>query len=557
MARKNNQQNDENILETEGEAGKTGGEHTGTDNPASGGSNSPFDLNGYLFEAVAAPRFGDKLGTRYAYTDSEGSEPDYFSQFNPIPAGSSYTLPSIMGLRYIPTFGIADTPSDPINRAGQQIIRDIQNALKRTNIEFQAIDVLMVIAALDSCYQTYNCIKRGYQLAQSVNPMNENIPEMFGAALGLEITDLRDNLADIYFHLKIWSASLNKYPVPDILNVFKIHGDMCTAFYTDTIGELNVKSQMYGFAPQYVWRYPSLADTSPSTYSLESVELFGAHYDGVAFRDWATMKTTMNSLINRIANSDDFRKISAALYSTYPDTNVYTVECPAIDSTVPLINDPFVLEALCNAKLLGTSKVKANNVLTFTNTSDNVIRTALAFVQKGYEPESSQLTHDAISGRVLTALMNPVMNSRRMDVTNKDAVNMMRWHPVCTVEPNTASDDTPKIRVTSCGTEVLTWAVVQTTWLDGVSLAVTPSCVSYSGDVQDPGDVTNMVALASLAAFDYHPAFAVVTVDPDKSTYNGVVPVRTWGYAWKTSHSDLKNYHSALLWEALLPDFKG
>lgn len=248
-------------------------------------------------------------------------------------------VPGILVADMAITYGVSKDSTSPLNVCARESYSRLMTGLTSYG-PFEANDYMMYLLAMDSVYCMFNAIKRVYGVYRHFEYKNRYTPQAIIAAMGIDYTSIGDNLSDIWFSLNYWSNQISKFAVPQIMSIFIRHSWLSSNIYKDGT---NDKSQMYVFNPEVVYRYDASQDDPKG--KLTAIESgFSSIRINSGLTTWATLKSTMNSLLESINQQQDFDVISAYVLKKY-ENNLFTLgTTPADYEVIPTYDETVLLQ---------------------------------------------------------------------------------------------------------------------------------------------------------------------------------------------------------------------
>lgn len=503
-----------------------------------GGSDtikSAFAIDSVFAPLTAVPGIGDRVGTQYeqslGYNVSGGTVTEDVSRH--------WTIPGVARIEFTPVYGTATTSGDPVNTMTQRLYATIVNAMRRTNLGFEAVDVVLHLLAWDSVHMLYNHISRGYRMLNTTNALSFYAPKQYCSACGIDYDSFLDNKAQIYFDLQQWAKVFEQYPVPKVFQALELHDQLSKYMYQDADSK---KATMYVFCPKYLWTYTEV-DTGKG---LQAQNLLGTSGNGDM--TYAELKRIMNVMINAIITSSDFSYINSCLRSAFEDAEMLSVECPGVNDTVPFVYDQAMLVALNNATIL---PVTGSTIGSFA-------------------PKDTKANYFTCTPSVSLAGSIPRLVNTITDIPSAvEMVNYMRWH----ADTVKRSGSTAVYDVKSMGTEIIhairiygpeTGIYNQFNSASMVApstqynIYITSSTPQYSMNPTNEASATNAIKYAmecigmlfALRGCEWlpivYPTIIGVTASNAKKFLQSL-PAGTWRNVFTVSGSEIANYHLAVL----------
>lgn len=248
------------------------------------------------------------------------------------------TMPGIMTMYTIPTFGPLNDWSSPFNVA----IRDMYTYIRHANSghsNYDAANLGMYLMTYDSAATYYAWMVRLYGLTRTVLVQNAYTPKDLVTAAGGDYNTLVTNLADLRGYINSYAVRLNALKVPSKWHILERHMWQYTHVFADSPTN---KASFYVFRPAGVWEYTLRAD--PTSTGLDLIPLTGS-------RNLTAIKATGEKLLNSVLNDEDFNIMSGDILKAYGE-NTFSLNLISEDYAVMPVYDQEVLMQIHNASLI-------------------------------------------------------------------------------------------------------------------------------------------------------------------------------------------------------------
>lgn len=441
-----------------------------------------------MLKDVASLPFGNPAGVTF----------DRFPNATTAVGNSIYTndsVPGVMALRFVPTFGNPQSATDPMNLAAQQIYvldRRANSGAKN----YDKTDVMMVIGAMDNAYILYEYAVRAYKVISDFDYMNRYKPDTLIKAMGFNPSDLRQHLADFRYFINNFAYKLASINVPNQFDIIKRHSWMCSYVYMDS--DLD-KAQLYLFVPEALYCYTEGTDSAPTSlqmkYLYELANLAAAPATGYTVAQFADM---VDALMNPILGSQDVGVISGDLAKALGENGMIKIEPIAENESLAPVYNEEVLHEIQNADL-------RNGIMPSSLTQNLTDLVSGPFLQENYTAPT--LTTD----REKWILREQSRISHALSVNSNDPTPELST--VATRFCNTIvyNDSTNKISVNSVGSEIITGAYMY--YLDN-GTTIVQQLVFPALDVGPTNTATEQQAIivAMLMKFDWGPSIDFIFI---------------------------------------------
>lgn len=252
-------------------------------------------------------------------------------------------LPGVMELEFAPLVGYSDNPNSPINVASRAIYGDIR-ATNSGGTNYDPVDLMLYLIAMDSCYMCLAMMKRVYGVMQLYSPVNRYLPQALVRAMGFDFNSLNSNLADFRAAINVYAQKLKALVIPNGMAYMAKHQWMAEGVYQDHPTD---KSQLYVFVPHAFYQFQLDEDQAGM---LKAVRWSPQNAGG---RTVTSAITFMNSLLDPILANQDFTIMSGDILKWRgPNGIVVPTGITETYQVFPVYDDS-VLDQINNATALG------------------------------------------------------------------------------------------------------------------------------------------------------------------------------------------------------------
>lgn len=291
--------------------------------------SSWYRVDSQVMKDAANLSFATTAGLTYDLKDAAGG----ISSVNAVD-----TMPGIMTMYTIPTFGPLTDWSSPFNVA----VRDMYSFIRHANSghsNYDAANLGMYLMAYDSAATFYAWMVRLYGLTRTVLVQNAYTPRDLVTAAGGDYASLVTELADFRAYINAYAVRLNAMRVPSKWHILERHMWQYTHVFADSPTN---KASFYLFRPATVWRY--ILGATPEATGLNPIRFTGK---------WtlAMIKTQGEELLNSILNDEDFNIMSGDILKAYGD-NTFSLSLISEDYAVLPVYDQEVLMQIHNASIV-------------------------------------------------------------------------------------------------------------------------------------------------------------------------------------------------------------
>lgn len=306
-------------------------------------------------------------------------------------------VPGVMEIRYVPAIGRSDDLLSAPNVAARAIYSWVRHQNSGSK-NYEAVDLMLYILAMESIYVQINEAKRIYGIAMRYEVANRNIPDLILDALGVDATNVRDNLAQFRYGINLAVAKISALCVPKAFDIFKRHAIISTTVLADADSS---RAQFYTWVSSGYYVYQPKTSTTGGMLKFKS--------RGSAARTvWAVLGQ-INEALDALLTDEDINVMSGDILKAYGRENLYDLPEIAENYTAELYYDEGMLQQIENAICLQCTNLDVTQ-------QDGAI-----LFQPQYS-SGTQLANTAIS--VLATYT--VLNSHKNNPTPEDVVEFSR-----------------------------------------------------------------------------------------------------------------------------------
>lgn len=398
------------------------------------------------------------------------------------------SLPGIMSISVLPSFGYSDDINAPINVAARNVYSFVRHA-NSGHANYDAPDLMLYMCAMDSLYSYLAYLKRVYGVVNTYSYTNRYFPKAAVSAMGVDFDDIQRNLADFRGYINTLAVKVGSMCVPASMSYMAKHMWLFDGIYADSPQN---KAQVYMFVPEALYQYNVDSDGAGclmpvkvygSTASQDAWPTLRSIVDvagpaNIANRPTETLLTFSNLveigdlLINRILQSEDMNIMSGDILKAFTPSNVFKVTGVSEDYTVlPSYNEE-VLDQIQNLSLIGTPVYNKPgtpdpNTLKFTH---NVLfqdktKGWLRFRPECSHPYNFNLVDDENPGQ--NAFMcDRVISFNHDDVKPENTMEATRMANIASdyhdVSEEDAANVAPAYYIRTAASEIACYAVIYT-----------------------------------------------------------------------------------------------
>lgn len=171
------------------------------------------------------------------------------------------TIPGVLVMNWIPSFGNSKHSTDPASVAGKEIYGRVRAAYSGP-LDADAPDYIIYIGALDSIFAYLGWLKRLYRTISSYTPENFMFPDGLLRAMGFPesyATQLRTRKMKLWQGINELILQSRKFKCPAVMDLFNRHYWMSDNVYTDAPSP---RGQIFLFNLDGVWKIGDVQEQS-------------------------------------------------------------------------------------------------------------------------------------------------------------------------------------------------------------------------------------------------------------------------------------------------------
>lgn len=316
--------------------------------------------------------------------------------------GGSYTIPGIMRLDFVPSVGLSQDNTSPINMAAQSIYSYVNYANSR-NTSYDRTDMMMFLLAMDSAYSYLSFLKRIYGIARVYSATNRYLPYSLLESMNVNADDVLAQLSDLRATINTFTAKLGSFFVPATFTYLQRHAWMNYNIFSDS--DKPFKSQLYYYYQQAYYQYDET--TSPSGTCLIYTPL-PHKTNGMTYADLVDFG---NGLLDPLLDSQDVGLMGSDMLKAFGEAGLVKMNTIDENFTIDIAYSPEVLTQIQNTIAVGDISV-TQHLADITQTSTGSITQVL----------KAQDTSDGLSNAALIGVNNYFLN---MPMVNPTPDNVM------------------------------------------------------------------------------------------------------------------------------------
>lgn len=308
---------------------------------------------GQLAKDVASLSFNNALGGKFRIEQ----ELDYGTG-----TGTPYvgTVPGIATINVAPAIGYSGDGSSPINIAAKNIYSYVRH-MNSGHANYDAPDLMMYLAAMDSVYAFIATMMRMYGTARTFSQVNRYVGDALLTAQGVSPLAVRSNMADFRAYINMFITKASAFCTPNIMTLYRRHFWMFSGVYKD---EDILKSQMYMYKPVSLWKYEEL-DGAGKLTAIPFLATFSENA-GIAASIWnlSDIYTYGNNMLSALTNSEDINIMSGDILKAYGQGNLWQLGLINEDYAVLPVYSEEVLDQIHNTTFVGNRPTTGVNQTT-------------------------------------------------------------------------------------------------------------------------------------------------------------------------------------------------
>lgn len=489
--RSNNQRSNDRRKDCENSRGRM---ETPTNDP------SWHAVNQQLLKDVASFPFAYPTGSFIDLNNSFG---------NADVLNGSYAIPGLMILDLMPTYGSANSSSDPMNVAAQSLYSYIRHANSGSR-NYDPSDLMIYLMTIDQLYSYISWLQRIYGLATAYTQLNRYYGANALVCEGIDVRHIERELSDFRAGINMLIDKVAQFVVPNCLPVFKKHATTFAGMYIE--GD-SIKQQLYMFHPVAFGRFELDNTGAGSLVYYPAPGSDGNQVDAFSLIHYG------NAMISAIFGNEDYGLMSGDILKAFGNETITLTSVPESFVIVPSY-DENVLGQIKNAVTfndMSINGVKLNYSTTMNKVSikQSEKKDYLVFnVEANYQPlisTTGQANIPAIGNCIWSGSL--FMSTHKTDVTPEMVMEYSRY--MMGMSSKTAKD--PISVGTICFASDL--------FLGGRAFVRTDdakkpwaeykftSAMAYDSKTK-PGYMEDLLNLYSvISSFDYHPPIRHVAFD--------------------------------------------
>lgn len=266
---------------------------------------------------------------------------------------SFQTVPSFMAVQYVPTPGKSNNANAAVNVAARAIYSWVRHQNSGSK-NYEAVDLMLYILAMDSIYLQIMEAKRIYKAAVTYSYLNRAIPDGLLYLLNVNADDVRENLAQFRAGINLRIAKLSALCVPQAFDLFKRHALISSYIYADSDSD---RAQFYAMVAGGYWKF------NPTESAT------GGKLDFVVTTTPRTVSQILSNIddaLDVLLKDEDINTMSGDILKAYGRESLYAIPELHDNEAIEFIYDEGLLNQIENA-----STVNARTGLTIPSITQN------------------------------------------------------------------------------------------------------------------------------------------------------------------------------------------
>lgn len=444
----------------------------------------------------------------------------------------TYTVPGVMAMGWVPSFGISNKATDPASIVGKEMYARVR-ATFSGKLDADAPDYVMYLGALDSIYSYIAWLKRLYRVLVAWSPENYMLPNNLLYAMQLNdvgIKNLQENRMQLFQSINELIYQSRKFTCPAVMDLMNRHYWMSDNVYSDA-DSINAQLYLFQLVGVYEFAMLNMPDGNPGP--------------GLQMTQIPTGAVTVSQLyefgrdlIDALVAWDDAYTISGYLKAAYKDVPNFVVGELEMGEQLTTLYVPEVLSQIENSRVVPNAFSNKPDLSGFNVTQDVPTNAVIS-------NPTMTLSDYYSTYKTGSAKLPPLLSIHSDQPTVADSVVASRLQAAVDY-----TVDGTKYNVTIyAATEVpLWWMIYQRNSSSGVALYQAPAFF----DLSAVSNARYLFQVISVDQFDWHPFIWVVGYDNVTPPENAnLYPLGDVHNITTISRQDLENLHKICLYSEL------
>lgn len=369
------------------------------------------------------------------------------------------SIPGIMKLSYMPTFGALTDKTSPLNMSSRNIFSFMRHGISGIR-HYNANDVLTYLVPMTSIFSYWTWLTRLYGIHRYYVLRNKYVPEAIFTALGVDYDDFCNHLADFRAKMNTVSAKLSSYAIPNTMPIMARQLQLCSSIYKDAPHD---KAQIFMYSPVGFYKYNpkkyatgGCCEFTPFMHNIESDGDLVETYK----KSWtvAELFQYFETLIDPIFEDEDFNLIAADIETSFGTQRCAKLLSIPDDYSILPEYSPEMVEQTQNAIIVGVAvkdtaiddgkgvKFKTWDLHQDLNWGRNLLRCVPA-VASDYKEEMRKKVKEFKLDK-----FNYLTNTYVTDVTPEIVIENTRLQPILHYN---VDGENMQISIHNCGSEIV------------------------------------------------------------------------------------------------------
>lgn len=420
-------------------------------------------------------------------------------------------IPGIATFDFIPSIGITNNPTAPINLAARDNYAALRYSNSR-NATYEAPDIMLMYICYDSAAMLLTFMKKVYGIIK-VNPyQNRYYPQALLKALDVDYLNIAKNLAQFRELINISTRRLNRLAIPSDIDYMIRHQWLVANMFLDSDTSM---AQTYQFNPVrfYQWAEGSAASGTANYAKLVTREGIGG---GTSIWGYNDFKSAVDALLNPLLTSQTvIENMAGDILKAYG-----AERCVQLD----MIPEDFNIYPTYSKEVL--SQIENMSILTMPPKVDSLNITQSTDIGPGYlkyQPTFDDTAHPVVAYSCAQAASQKVLNFHWENPTPADVMIGTRLGVAgefTYYRTTTTNQLKLKGKLTAVGTEIVIGVGIsvivankdpnQIEYNDQIKQYYT-QCLDVAGYALTNTYLDSTRGFAAIQQFDWHPRFDVIS----------------------------------------------
>lgn len=426
----------------------------------------------------------------------------------------SESIPGVVAYNYVPSIGVANSETSPINVAMRKLYSYVRHANSGAK-NYDAPDLMLYIIAVDSARMYLEWMKRIYGVMFNYTAFNRYYPRALVTLMNGNFADLENKLADFRGYINQYAVKLNQLWVPAGLSYTERHKWMCQHIYVDSA--TSAKAQTFFYNPVAFYQFTVRGEPAVGSCKVQAVN---------SPMTLAQMITFGNGLLNPLITNEDIGIMSGDILKAYGTGGVDNVYGISEDFRVLPEYSEEVMSQIENLNIVDMYLLVADLDVTQDTTIGGgylISKPKMVVRPDNFEGTATAGSIAPSQGQMTTAaqwMLKPLTGSRLLnmhmqDVSPEKVIVATRGMVTVGTPSATEFENSTKFGLTvplnSCGSDIVISGIIGHYNKQGV-LVQTPmhtiqAAWVNAGNSQAPADASHAIfnLYAYMSQFDWHP----------------------------------------------------